>query len=183
MASFFIINDSRFGCSYAYDMLWTAWKMNLLNTKFVCIHWTNRLLIFGYNPYTRQAPRTWQHVSTYRGVNDHPWTLFMREYQEKRGICDELEFQKNNDLEGYVIQSSVRNVAEWWRTDPKKTGVDSFGKIGGVIAGWIFSALNATPQILIRGKNTHLGTMNASGYVFGQLLDVINGTSDIVLVP
>ena len=107
----------------------------------------------------------------------------MREYQEKRGICDELEFQKNNDLEGYVIQSSVRNVAEWWRTDPKKTGVDSFGKIGGVIAGWIFSALNATPQILIRGKNTHLGTMNASGYVFGQLLDVINGTSDIVLVP
>lgn len=126
----------------------TAWKMDILNAKLVCLHPTRGILMYNYNPYTGYAPDRWQLVNTYGGKNGHPWTLFARGYREDQRICHELDFDKTKDLNGYEIRSTVKNALNSWRTIPNKTGIHSFGGYSGVTAQMLFRVLNATPMIL-----------------------------------
>ena len=183
MGSYLIMDESRKGCSNAYEILWTAWNMNLLHAKFICNHWTNKLLIYSYNPFTSQAPRPWKQTTTHRGKNDHPWTLFVMAYQKTKTICQELDFDKTNNLEGYAIRTSVKDVEGWFHLDLQKTGLDSFGGFGGLFGKLIFEAVNATPKMLISDHTVPLGFVNNENYTNSQLLEVIDGKSDIILVP
>ena len=182
MGSYLIINQSNNGCSNASEILRTAWKMNLLHAKFICNHWTNRLLIYSYNPFTSQAPKPWERTTRHRDENNHPWTLFVKAYQRTKKICQELDFDKTNDLGGYAIRTSVRDVEGWFHLDPKKTGLDSFGEFGGTIGKMIFKAVNATPELLISDQTVSLGYITDEKHTHSQLLEVIEGKSDIILV-
>ena len=183
MGSYLIMDESRRGCSNAYEILWTAWNMNLLHAKFICNHWTNKLLIYSYNPFTSQAPRPWKQTTTHRGNNDHPWTLFVMAYEKTKKICQELDFDKTNNLGGYAIRTSVKDVEGWFHLDLQKTSLDSFGGFGGVFGRMIFKAVNATPKMLISDRTVPLGSVNDENYTYSQLLEVIDGKSDIILVP
>ena len=183
MGSYIIINQSRKGCSNAYKIIWTAWNMNLLHAKFICSHWTNILLIYSYNPFTRQAPRPWKRTTTHRGENDHPRTLFVRAYQKTNEICQEFDFDKTNDLGGYTVRTSVKDVEGWFHLDLQKTGLDSFAEFGGIIGKMIFKAINVTPEMLISDQTISLRSITNKEQTYGQLLEVIDGKSDIILMP
>ena len=157
--------------------------MNLLHAKFICNHGTNGLLIYSYNPFTSQAPRPWKRTNTHRGINDHPWTLFVEAYQKTKKICQELDFDKTRDLGGYAIRTSVKDVEGWFHLDLQKTGLDSFGEFGGTIVKKIFKALNATPTTRISDRKVPLGLITDEEQIYGQLMEVIDGKSDIILVP
>ena len=182
MGSYLIINQSNNGCSNASEILRAAWKMNLLHAKFICNNWTNRLLIYSYNPFTSQAPKPWERTTTHRDENGHPWTLFVTAYQKTKKICHELDFDKTNDLGGYAIRTSVRDVEGLFHLDPKKTGLDSFGEFSGIIGKMIFKAVNATPELLISDRTVSLGYITDEKHTHSQLLEVIEGKSDIILV-
>ena len=110
MASFLIIDRPPpfdQGCSKAFNILSTAWEMNLLHAKFICQHKSQGPLIYSYNPYTNQAPLPWQVEKTYRIKNEHPWTLLVRSYQDGQEICKDLDFDQTKDLGGYEIRASV----------------------------------------------------------------------------
>ena len=183
IGSYLIIDQSRNGCSKAYEILWTAWNMNLLHAKFICNHGMNRLLIYSYNPFTSQAPRLWKRTNAHRGKNDHPWTLFVEAYQKTKKICHELDFDKTRDLGGYAIRTSVKYVEGWFYLDLQKTGLDSFGGFGGTIGKMIFEALNATPASRISDRKVPLGLITEEEKIYGQLMEVIDGKSDVILVP
>ena len=107
MATFLIIYRPTIlnhGCSKAVEILWLAWKMNLLNAKFICHHESKGPLIYSYNPYTNQAPISWQVEKTHIIENEHPWTLLVRSYQDSQEICNDLEFDQTKDLGGYEIR-------------------------------------------------------------------------------
>ena len=114
MASVLIIDSPtplHHGCSRVFEILSTAWKMNLLHAKFLCHHESKSSLIYSYNPYTDQAPLPWQLEKTYRIKNKHPWTLLVRQYQESEEICKDLDFDKTKDLGGYEIRGSTYTSA------------------------------------------------------------------------
>ena len=183
MGSYLIIDQSRNGCSKAYGILWTAWNMNLLHAKFICNHGTNELLIYSYNPFTSQAPRPWKRTTTRRGKNDYPWTVFVKAYQKTKKLCQELDFDKTRDLGGYAIRTSVKDVEGWFDLDLKKTGLDSFGGFSGVISKIIFEAMNATPETRVTDRTVPIGTITEDKKTYGQLLEVVDGKSDIILQP
>ena len=63
MASFLIIDKPTLlnrGCSTAFQVLSTAWAINLLRTKFICHHESKCLLIYSHNPYGDRARIPWQ---------------------------------------------------------------------------------------------------------------------------
>ena len=107
MASFLIINNPTSldqGCSKAAEILYIAWEMNLLKTKFICHHESKGRLIYSYNPYTDQAPLPWQLKESYQ-KNGHFWTLFERSYhQDSQKFCKDLDFDQTKNLGSYVIQ-------------------------------------------------------------------------------
>ena len=184
MAAFLILGtpDSRFTCSNAFIILWTAWQMNLLHANFLCIHETKGLSIYSYNPYTSYAPAPWKIVNTYSGKNNHPWTLFMRNYGEDVSeVCRELNFDKTRDLGGYEIPFTAQNTSRlvFWYSPLNTTVKNSFsGCVGKVAAVSLVDVLNATPR-MVPDENTvenpKIGTFHV---VFPT---IINGSVDINL--
>ena len=163
MASFLIIDRPRSldkGCSKAFAILSTAWKMNLLDAKFFCYHESKGSLIYSYNPYTDQAPLPWQLEKIYKRKNKHPWTLLVRSYQDSQEICKDLDFDQTTDLGGYEIRTSVylSQVPEnSTRTKPK-----SFTGFNAIIVRYMFRALNSKPIIFGDSLENAIG-MTISG--------------------
>ena len=180
MAAFFILglSDSHLTCSNASTILWTAWQKNLLHVNFLCIHRTKGLLIYSYNPYTSYAPAPWKVVNTYIGKNNHPWTLFMRNYGEDVSeVCRELNFDKTRDLGGYDIPFTAQNTSKlvFWYSPLNKTVRNSFeGSVGRVAAILLVDVLNATPRMVFVDKRK-------SGAFHHTFTKIVNGVIDINL--
>ena len=171
MAFFLIVDESSphgQGCSNAYEILSTAWKMNLLRAKFICHDESKELLIYSYNPYTNQAPLPWQLVKTYRIKNKHPWTLAVRSYQDSQEICKDLDFDKTKDLGGYEIPASV--LPEYIDSNATKTTIDSMITTYAVIAQYLLRALNSTSKVFVT-KDSKPTEMTH------------RGVTDILLIP
>ena len=150
MASFLIIDESSSlnqGCSNAFQILSTAWKMNLLHAKLICHHESKGPLIYSYNPYTNQAPFPWQLVKTYRMKNKHPWTLLVRSYQDSQEICKDLDFDKTNDLGGYETRLTV--LPESINKNFSKISIGNVQSINSVLIQYIFGALNSSIKIFV----------------------------------
>ena len=150
MASFLIIDSPtplEHGCSKAFEILSTAWKMNLLHAKFLCHHESKGPLIYSYNPYTNQAPLPWQQEKTYKIKNVHPWTLLVRRYQENAQICKNLDFDKTKDLGGHEIRGSsypgAINAHSSERNLKRMIGFNA------IYARYLFRALNSTAKISV----------------------------------
>ena len=160
MASFLIIDSPRpsdRGCSKAFEVLDTAWKMNLLHAKFICHHKSKGLLIYSYNPYTDYAPLPWQLEKIYKRKNEHPWTLLVRRYQDNQEICRNLDFDQTNDLGGYEIRFSVH--AGLIDKNSSRTDLESVSDLNAVIVRYIFRALNSTSKVLgVSSENLYATT-------------------------
>ena len=149
MASFLIIDSPTpldHGCSKAFKILLTAWKMNLLHAKFICHPGSKHPLIYSYNPYTNKAPLPWQLEKTYRIENKHLWTLLVRGCQEIQGICKHIDFEKTKDLGGYEIQAAI--YSSDIDPQPSEPNLESLNSFNGVTARYLFRALNATSKII-----------------------------------
>ena len=165
MATFLIV-DSPIrldqDCSKAFDILSTAWQMNLLHAKFICHHGTKGPLLYSYNPFTDQAPFFWQVEKTYRRKNKHPWTLLVRKHQDIPEICENLDFDQTKDLGGYEIRASIQptNINE----SSSKTDLESVTGFTGTIARYAFRAFNSTSKIFTSDSSKELFGMTFSGY-------------------
>ena len=180
MAAFLILGSSHshLTCSNAFTILWTAWQKNLLHANFLCIHRTKGLSIYSCNPYTSYAPAPWNVVNTYNGTNNHPWTLFMRNYGEDvSNVCRELNFDKTRDLGGYDILFTAQNTSRlvFWYTHLNGTVRNSFsGCIGEVAAILFFDVLNVTLRMVFIDKHK-------SGAFHHTFTKIVNGVIDINL--
>ena len=155
MASFLIIDSPApfdQGCSKAFNILSTAWEMNLLHAKFICQHQSKGPLIYSYNPYTDRATIRWQVEKTYRINGAHPWTLLVRRYQDSQEICKDLDFDQTKDLGGYRIRSSFYGS--------NGINIHSTSKI----ARYMFYALNATFEIFTNQSFQEHINMTSSGF-------------------
>ena len=147
MASFLIIDSPtplNNGCSKAFNILWTAWKMNILHATYICQHESKGPLIYSYNPYTNQAPLPWQVEKTYRVKNAHPWTLLVRGHQDSQEMCKDLDFEKTKDLGGY----NTRTIMYATNIDRNNHNLESVTGIFGINARLLFRALNSSSEIL-----------------------------------
>ena len=169
MASFLIIDSPtplHNGCSKAFNILWTAWKMNILHATYICQHESKGPLIYSYNPYTNQAPLSWQVDKTYRVKNAHPWTLLVRGHQDSQEMCKDLDFEKTKDLGGYEIRSIMYTT----NIDRNNPSLKSVTGNYGPNARYMFRALNASTKILVREPS----------YDFSDIMD--RGVIDISLM-
>ena len=184
MASFLILSmpGSHSTCSSAFTILWTAWQNNLLHANFLCIHQTKGLSIYSYNPYRSYAPAPWTVVNTYSGKNNHPWTLFMRNYGEDvLEVCQELNFDKTQNLGGYDIRFNAQNTSRlvFWYSPLNKTAKNSFsGSVGKLTAILLVDVLNATPRMVLHENTVGKPKMGAFRNTF---TNIINGVIDIDL--
>ena len=150
MASFLIIDSPvplDHGCSKAFKILSTAWKMNILHAKFTCQHESKGPLIYSYNPYTNQAPLPWQMEKMYRMENKHPWTLLVRDFQDSQELCKDLDFEKTKDLGGYEIRASIYSTSI--NTQSSKSNLESESDIYGTNARYLFRALNSSLKVSV----------------------------------
>ena len=166
MASFLIIDSPtplNHGCSKAFNILSTAWKMNILHAKFICQHKSKGPLIYSYNPYTNQAPLPWQMKKTYRIQNEHPWTLLVRGYRDSQEMCKELDFEKTKDLGGYEIRAGVFSVDI--DTHSSKLNHESVVGMYGTNARYLFRALNSSSKIVVYEPSYPFSDLIARGVV------------------
>ena len=150
MASFLITDESSpldQGCSNVFKILFTAWKMNLLNAKVVCHHESKGPLIYSYNPYTNQAPLPWELVTTYRIKNNHSWTLLVRGYRNSQEHCKDLDFDKTNDLGGYETRLSV--PLGHIDMNSSKNNIKNVKDLNGIVMQYIFGAFNSSIKIVL----------------------------------
>ena len=164
LASFLIIDDSvplDQGCSNAFEILSTAWEMNVLHAKLICHHESKGQLIYSYNPYINQAPLPWKLVKTYRVKNKHPWTLLVRGYQDSKKICKNLDFDKTKDLGGYetrLSSFSVRRDKNW-----SDTNLKTVSSLNGILLQYIFRALNSSVKIFVESPKS-IYNLTTSGF-------------------
>ena len=164
MASFLIIDRPALlnrGCSTAFQVLSTAWEMNLFRTKFICHHESKGLLIYSYNPYTNQAPIPWQVEKIYRLKKTHPWALLVRSYQDSQKICKNLDFDRTKNLGGYKIRASIHLT--FINKSSSGTELESLiGRNGRIIRN-MFGALNSTIEIFPTASTSKVFDMTISG--------------------
>ena len=156
MASFFIIDNSTSSaqdCSRAFEILLTAWTMNLLHAKFICHHESKGILIYSYNPYTSKAPIPWQPEASPGIKENHPWTLLVCSYQESQEICRALDFDQTKDLGGYKIYVGVLSSRYKSSSKLKKITVTS---TSGKFAHIMFPALNSTVKLFFQNSASYL---------------------------
>ena len=190
MAPFLIVNvPSPSGmeddCSKGFETLWAAWKMNVINAKFICLHPTKGRLIFSYNPFMPIAPGPWKLNSTHRDPeNGHLGSLFFRKYQEDSIICKEIDFDKTLDLGGFEIRATVKEVDMLWYPNFIKnaTGFDAYHGWGVELPKILFRKLNATVKLQMYPLDYPLGIVDDQGNSDGALADVVTGISDILLI-
>ena len=164
MASFVIVDESTpldQDCSNAFQILSTAWKMNLLHAKLFCHHKFKGPVIFSYNPYTSQSPLPWQLVKTYRIKNKHPWTLLVRSYQDSQEICKDLDFDKTKDLGGYEIRASL--IPEYIDGNSSEPTIERMIGNYGVIARYLFRGLKSSSKIYTIEDNSRPTEMEETG--------------------
>ena len=169
MASFLIIDTPKprdQACSKAFQVLSTAWKMNLLHAKFICHHRSNGTLIYSYNPYTEKAPLPWQLEKTYKKDDAHPWTLLVRSYQGNQEICENLEFDQTQDLGGYKIRAEV--LSSSIKKNSSRINLESIIGSNAIMARYIFRVLNSTSKFIA----------NSPGKLFSK---TTSGITDITL--
>ena len=138
-------------CSNAQEILWAAWKMDILNAKFMCLDEMKKILIYTYNPYKSDAPNSWKLVKTYREKNNHPWTLFVRNHRVTSAeACRDLDFDKTSDVGGYKIRFLNRFFKDLFNIKiNKKNGRYSFGGFQGVIFHYLLRYIKATPKMIL----------------------------------
>ena len=162
MASFLIIDRPPpfdQGCSKAFNILSTAWEMNLLHAKFICEHKSKGPLIYSYNPYTDRATSRWQVEKTYRINGAHPWTLLVRRYQDSQEICNDLDFDQTKDLGGYEIRSSIYQSSI---NHSSTVDIENINNSTLMIGQYMFRALNATSAIFnSRSFQEHINMMSS----------------------
>ena len=149
MASFLIIDNSTSsdqGCSKAFKILRTAWKMNLLYAKFICHDKSKGPLMYSYNPYTNQAPIPWHANGTYNGTHGikHPWTLLVQSYQDSQKICSNLDFDQAKDLDHYKIRTGVFSS----NRNSSRTRVKGIHALNQIILVEIFRVLKSRIRVL-----------------------------------
>ena len=148
MASFLIIDSPTLldnGCSKAYNILSTAWKMNILYATFICQHKSKGPLIYSFNPYTNQAPLPWQVEKTSRMKNEHPWTLLVRGYQDSQEICEDLHFDKTQNLGGYETRAIIYSTD----IDTNNPNLEAVTEKSGISVRYLFRALNSSAKISV----------------------------------
>ena len=164
MASFLIIDNQKSSdqmCSKAFQILLTAWKMNLLRAKFICHHESKGPLIYSYNPYTDQAPLPWQLEKTYKRNDIHSWTLLVRSYQDSREVCKDLVFDQTRDLGGYEIRISASQLKI--KKNSSRTDIESVDELNAVIVSYMFRSLNSTCRIFDNSSERRY-SMTTSGF-------------------
>ena len=142
-------------CSNASEMLRAAWQMDILNAKFMCLDRMKKILIYTYNPYTSNAPNSWKLVKTYRTKINHPWTLFVRNYQsESAEACLDLDLDKTNNVGGYKVRFAEIGLKNMFRTKGiMKNGSYSFSGLEGVLFETLLRYMNASPErVLLFGQ-------------------------------
>ena len=172
MASFLIIDTTTpfdHGCSEAFKILSTAWKMNILHAKFICQHESKGPLIYSYNAYTNQVPLPWQVEKTYRIKNEHPWTLLVRGYQDSQEICKDLDFEKTKDLGGYEIRGGTYTTNVDNHSSDRN--LESLMFFYGVNARLMFPALNASCKIVVHKPSNDFSDSMVRGLVDIVLMD------------
>ena len=157
------------GCSKAFKILSTAWKMNILHAKFICQHESKGPLIYSYNPYTNQAPLPWQVEKTYRRKNEHPWTLLVRGYQNSQELCNDLDFDKTKDLGGYEIRVMI--YSENIDTNSSNPTLESVPGVCGINARYLFGALNSSTKILVYESSYDFSGIISSGVIDLNLME------------
>ena len=148
------------GCFEAPDILWAAWKMNLLHAKFICHHEKKGPLIYCYDPFTNQAPIPWQLKQSYTIESEHTWTLLVRRYQDSKKICENLDFDKSKDLGGHIIRAGVLSSQI---KSSSGTNLESVIGPNGIIARYMFRALNSTVNISDAQSTQQLFVMSVHG--------------------
>ena len=150
MALYLILGWPKFEseCSNAQEMLWAAWKMDILNAKFMCLDRMKKILIYTYNPYTSHAPNSWKLVKTYREKNIHPWTLFIRNHQaESAEKCRNLDFDKTNNVGGYKVRFTELGHKNTFQINSIKKNVSySFSGFEGVLFETLLRYMKAVPE-------------------------------------
>lgn len=80
---FYVLIDrqtEKRGCINARSYLWAAWQYDLLSVVFLCIDPHDGIVCYTYNPYSSEAPESWQQVERLRGRHGHPWIIFRRKF-------------------------------------------------------------------------------------------------------
>ena len=147
MASFLIIDNPPpldKSCYKAFEILYTAWQLDILHAKFICNHKVMGTLIYSYNPYSDEVPYPWQVDKNYGKKKKHSWNLLVRIYQDTEKDCENLDFDKTNDLGGYEIQASVRSALI--KNSPG-TDVENVDGPNANIVRHIFRALKSTSKV------------------------------------
>lgn len=181
MAQFYIFDSSpkAIGCGEASKFLWTAWTMDILGAKFICNPRVEEPVAYTFNPYTRDAPAPWKIERTQKGARDHPWTLFVRKFDENLQICDNIDFDQTRDVGRYVARMTS---SECQPNSNDTNGITKYKLHYKIL--WTYARyIKLRFEMVCHSKNESVGFVDNEGKVHGPLKDLTEGRSEIMPYP
>lgn len=180
MARFYVLDSSgkEDECSRAFDLLWTAWMMNILGAKFICNNVDQKVSIYTFNPYTEDAPGPWRLEKTFEGVNTHPWALLVRNCCQNVNVCENLDFDQTGNCGGYEIGVTLSAIHKIVNASSINRFSENPMAEKNMVLMW--RHMNATIKISYCSPNESLGSIDKEGKARGMLADLIDGRSDMV---
>ncbi|XP_067204605.1 uncharacterized protein [Linepithema humile] len=179
---FFILVDTQTefrGCTNARSFLWTAWKYDLLSVIFMCVE-PDGIFYYTHNPYSNSTPPDWNEVERVKGRNGHPYIIMKRRFVHNRTICNNLDFDKTDNLKGYLIRLNAVEIEPFIKVNLSAPKLEKFlGDNSEIIkilllkqrASLVIELYNATPYAL--------GGIGPNGTFEDMMAPVSDGTVDI----
>ncbi|XP_043287013.1 uncharacterized protein [Venturia canescens] len=183
LARFYIFDSgTEIRCSDAFQFLWAAWTMDILKAKFICNHAIDGPLIYMFNPYTNQAGDHWKLERTYKGVNEHPWTLFVRKYDKTLKTCKNIDFDQTKNPGGYQVRISLPEEDVLPTHSGKNIHARTEFSNKNLMLLSQYMNLTINPKLC---STDELGFIDKNGIGHGEIEDLTTGRTDILfrLIP
>ncbi|XP_057335964.1 uncharacterized protein LOC130674606 [Microplitis mediator] len=98
-------------CANAGKVLGFLWTIDLLSAYYLCSDdGNNSTIVYTLNPFTNYAPLPWVKVEAADQFDDNKgkkWTLYNLQYTKDRTSCENISFDKTQDLAGHKIKFAV----------------------------------------------------------------------------
>ncbi|CAD6237356.1 GSCOCG00002269001-RA-CDS [Cotesia congregata] len=179
----FIILDKSNGpqhCDQASEFLDIAWRMDLINTVFICVNSEDKVIIYNYNPYNNWTMNGWTLDNVITKSDNNNWFLYERDSASANfSNCDEVFFDKTLHLGNYTGIRAATALPNENKCDIYRDYNKSIAKKFDVsMAKMLFDKLGVPFNYSCSFEHSGL---NSKGLHYGIVKDLADNKYDIML--
>ncbi|XP_067209091.1 uncharacterized protein [Linepithema humile] len=138
------------------------------------------IFYYTHNPYSNSTPPDWNEVERVNGRNGHPYIIMKRRFVHNRTICNNLDFDKTDNLKNYLVRLNAVEVKPFIKVNLSAPDLEKFlGDNSEIIKILLFKIQASLNVMLYNATPYALGGIGPNGTFEDMMAPISDGEVDI----